>query len=80
MRIEGQSSNVEDRRGMGRGGLIGGGIGTIVLVVVGLMFGIDPRVILGMAETAQRCSKPEHHKGQRRRRPTLKASSFRGAA
>ena len=53
MRIEGQSSNVEDRRGMGRGGLIGGGIGTLVLVVVGLMFGIDPRVILGMAETAQ---------------------------
>ena len=53
MRIEGQSSNVEDRRGMGRGGLIGGGIGTIVLVVVGLMFGIDPRVILGLAETAQ---------------------------
>lgn len=53
MRIEGQSSNVEDRRGMGRGGLIGGGIGTMVLVVVGLMFGIDPRVILGMAETAQ---------------------------
>ncbi len=53
MRIEGQSSNVEDRRGIGRGGLIGGGIGTLVLVVVGLMFGIDPRVILGMAETTQ---------------------------
>ena len=53
MRIEGQSSNVEDRRGLGRGGLIGGGIGTLVLVVVGLFFGIDPRVILGMAETAQ---------------------------
>ncbi|MBA2548081.1 MAG: neutral zinc metallopeptidase [Burkholderiaceae bacterium] len=55
MRIEGQSSNVEDRRGQSFGGrgLVGGGIGTVVLVVVGLMFGIDPRVILGMAETAQ---------------------------
>ncbi|MDQ3189189.1 MAG: zinc metallopeptidase [Pseudomonadota bacterium] len=55
MRIEGQSSNVEDRRGQSFGGrgLVGGGIGTLVLVVVGLFFGIDPRVILGMAETAQ---------------------------
>ena len=55
MRIEGQSSNVEDRRGTSFGGrgLIGGGIGTLVLVVVGLFFGIDPRVILGLTETAQ---------------------------
>jgi len=55
MRIEGQSSNVEDRRGQSFGGrgLIGGGIGTLVLVVVGLFFGIDPRVILGLTETAQ---------------------------
>lgn len=55
MRIEGQSSNVQDRRGQSFGGrgLIGGGIGTLVLVVVGLFFGIDPRVILGLAETAQ---------------------------
>ena len=56
MRTDGPlSSNVEDRRGQSFGGrgLVGGGIGTIVLVVVGLMFGIDPRVILGMAETAQ---------------------------
>ena len=53
MRIEGQSSNVEDRRGFGRTGLVGGGIGTLVLVVVGLMFGIDPRVLLGVADTVQ---------------------------
>ena len=56
MRIEGPgSSNVEDRRGMsfGRGGLIGGGIGTVVLVVLGLMFGVDPRVLLSVAEVAQ---------------------------
>jgi len=56
MRTDGPlSNNVEDRRGQSFGGrgLIGGGIGTVVLVVVGLMFGIDPRVILGMAETTQ---------------------------
>jgi predicted metalloprotease len=55
MRIEGQSSNVEDRRGMSRGGrgIVGGGIGMIILVVVGMFFGIDPRVILGLAGTVQ---------------------------
>jgi predicted metalloprotease len=55
MRTEGQSSNVEDRRGMSRGGrgLVGGGIGMIILVIVGMLFGIDPRVILGLAGTVQ---------------------------
>ncbi len=54
MRTDGPlSDNVQDRRGVGRGGLIGGGIGTLVLVVVGLMFGIDPRVLLGAADTVQ---------------------------
>jgi hypothetical protein len=55
MRIEGQSSNVEDRRGMSRGGrgIVGGGLGMIILVVVGMFFGIDPRVILGLAGTVQ---------------------------
>jgi uncharacterized protein len=52
MRIEGPgSSNVEDRRGQGFGrrGLVGGGIGTLLLVVVGMFFGVDPRVILSLA-------------------------------
>ena len=50
MRTEDQSSNVEDRRGMSMGrGVAGGGIGLIILVVVGMLFGIDPRVILGLA-------------------------------
>jgi uncharacterized protein len=55
MRTEGQSTNVEDRRGMGRGGrgLLGGGIGMIILVVIGMFFGIDPRVLLGLAGTVQ---------------------------
>ncbi|MBS1133744.1 MAG: uncharacterized protein H6R02_885 [Burkholderiaceae bacterium] len=55
MRTEGQSSNVEDRRGMGRGGrgLVGGGLGMIILVVIGMFFGIDPRVLLGLASTVE---------------------------
>jgi predicted metalloprotease len=43
-----ESTNVEDRRGgIGRGGMaVGGGLGTIVLVVLALLFGADPRELL----------------------------------
>lgn len=42
-----QSDNVEDRRGMSRGGMaIGGGLGGIVLLVVALLLGADPRQLL----------------------------------
>ena len=42
-----QSTNVEDRRGIGRGGMaVGGGLGTIVLIVLALLFGADPRELL----------------------------------
>lgn len=77
MRIEGQSSNVEDRRGQSFGGrgLIGGGIGTLVLVVVGLFFGIDPRVILGLAETAQTVQQPSTSQGPAKA-PTDPAGQF----
>ena len=67
MRTEGPgSSNVEDRRGQGFGGrgLIGGGIGTLVLVVVGMFFGIDPRVILGLADTVQQVQAPAETTGK----------------
>ena len=50
MRLEGEreSSNVEDRRGGGGLpiGVAGGGIGTVVLVVLALLMGVDPRAIL----------------------------------
>ena len=66
MRIEGPgSSNVEDRRGLGGGrGLIGGGIGAVVLVVVGMMFGIDPRVMLGLSEGLQQMQAPTQQEGK----------------
>jgi len=42
-----RSDNIEDRRGMGGGTLIaGGGIGSIVLVLLALFFGFDPGAIL----------------------------------
>ena len=49
MRLEGEreSANVEDRRGGGLPiGVAGGGVGTVVLVVLALLMGVDPRAIL----------------------------------
>jgi predicted metalloprotease len=44
---ERESENVEDRRGMSRGGMaIGGGLGGIVLLVIALLLGADPRQLL----------------------------------
>ncbi|MEP7148112.1 MAG: neutral zinc metallopeptidase [Acidobacteriota bacterium] len=53
----GQSSNVEDRRGLGGRGLAigGGGIGVLILAVAALICGVDPRQLLENlpAETGQ---------------------------
>ena len=44
---ERQSDNIEDRRGMSRGGMaIGGGLGGIVILIIALLFGADPRQLL----------------------------------
>jgi uncharacterized protein len=43
---ERESSNIEDRRGSGRGLAVGGGLGTIVVLALALLFGGDPRAIL----------------------------------
>jgi predicted metalloprotease len=56
------SNNVEDRRGAGGGGfgmpVIGGGIGTIVIAIIALLFGVDPRALFNggspSASTEQR--------------------------
>jgi len=46
-----ESGNVEDRRGARRGGglAIGGGIGSVVLVVLALLLGVDPAIVLDQA-------------------------------
>lgn len=42
-----QSQNVEDRRGISGGGLaVGGGLGTIVIFIIALLLGADPRQLL----------------------------------
>jgi hypothetical protein len=51
---ERESQNIEDRRGVrvSRGGMVGGGIGTIAVVLIALFFGVDPSVLLqGVEET-----------------------------
>src|ERR671928_1309520 len=70
MRLGGsrESGNVEDRRGIGGGGIaIGGGLGTLALVVLGLLFGVDPsRLLNGGAELNQptTTSRPGGAQGQ----------------
>lgn len=45
-----RSDNVEDRRGMGAGTMIaGGGIGTVVIVLIALFLGVDPRSVIQTA-------------------------------
>ncbi len=48
-----RSRNIEDRRGARPGGrLVGGGIGTIVIILAALYFGIDPTPLLQGLQTA----------------------------
>jgi len=45
-----QSENIEDRRGMSGGGLaVGGGLGGIVILIIALLLGADPRQLLEQA-------------------------------
>lgn len=48
-RGERQSSNIEDRRGIGPKVAVGGGLGTIVILILALLFGADPRQLLDQA-------------------------------
>lgn len=63
-RGERQSSKVEDRRGMSRGGIaVGGGLGGLALIVLALLFGADPREFLeqvpnGVQVPGQQSSRP----------------------
>ena len=44
------SSNVEDRRGIPVRGAMGGGIGLVAVVILAMIFGVDPSAILGGAD------------------------------
>ncbi len=63
MRWEGrrQSQNVEDRRGMriSRGGLVGGGIGTLAIALIVMFLGGDPTAVLqGVGTSTQTSDEP----------------------
>ena len=45
-----RSKNIEDRRGK-RAGVLGGGIGTIVIILAAMYFGIDPNLLMRGVET-----------------------------
>ncbi len=45
-----RSTNVEDRRGARAPKLLGGGIGTIVVVLLAMYFGVDPRPLLQVVQ------------------------------
>ncbi len=52
-----RSSNIEDRRGARKGPrLLGGGIGTIVLILVAMYFGVDPTPLLQSMQSGQSAS------------------------
>ncbi len=54
-RGERQSDNVEDRRGISRGAKVGGigGLGLVAVVVISMFLGVDPSVVLQIAQTVQ---------------------------
>ena len=45
-----RSSNVRDRRGISARGAVGGGIGTIVIVLVAMFLGVDPSALLQVGD------------------------------
>lgn len=52
-----QSTNIEDRRGMSRGGLLaGGGLTGIIVIVAALLLGVDPSQLLQQVDTGSEIS------------------------
>jgi len=45
-----QSENVEDRRGLSTGTMVGGGLGTVVVVLLAAFLGVDPRPFLRLIQ------------------------------
>lgn len=48
-----ESTNVDDRRGIGGGTILGGGIGTLVLAVIVYLLGGDPSQLIGEQQSAR---------------------------
>lgn len=58
-----RSENVEDRRGMQGPVMVGGGMVTIVIVVVALMMGADPIAVLNQVNNAQQQIQQQNPQG-----------------
>jgi predicted metalloprotease len=57
---ERRSENVEDRRGIPVTGLaIGGGIGTLILVLIAMFLGADPRQVMNVIQQNQQAAPPQ---------------------
>ena len=73
-RGERESENVEDRRGVSGGRVaIGGGLGTLVVIVIALLLGADPRQLLGTLTntpppSASQTSRPSSQEDQELRK------------
>jgi predicted metalloprotease len=67
MRLSGrrQSGNVQDRRGMRPGRVaLGGGLGMIVLVVMALLFGVDPTQLVNLTPPTTQQQPPQAPAGE----------------
>jgi len=53
-----RSENVEDRRGIPAGVAIGGGIGTLIIVLIATFLGADPRQVLNLLQNQQQQAAP----------------------
>jgi uncharacterized protein len=53
-----RSSNVQDRRGISARGAVGGGIGTIVIVLVAMFLGVDPSALLQVGDAVSPSGPP----------------------
>ena len=51
-----RSDNVEDRRGVPAGVAIGGGIGTLIIVLIAMFLGADPRQVVNLIQNNQQAA------------------------
>lgn len=70
-----QSENVEDRRGISRGGMAVGGLGGIVVLVIALLLGADPRQLLEQLPSESPASGTESSRPTNPREEELKQFS-----
>src|ERR1700719_3891098 len=60
-----ESENVEDRRGLGKtAGLAIGGVGGLILLVLGVIAGVDPQTLFKLLGQGQGNVQPADPKGQ----------------